>query len=176
MTEPGSPAHLYAETVQLLADGGYAILSSEKRAAPTLSAFVRTPEGRIRSLSRNRGFAGQANRPGDGQVYAAEPGRYDSRTGSVEATVQSFRLFDDQLQIVVTNTNHATAEGGLSFLDYTANGKGYSGSCCGEALPGTTESAMSSFDGAPGGGTAYATFFVSNSGSQKVELAVPALG
>jgi len=176
MTEPGSSAHLYVESVQLLADGRYAILSSEKRASPKLSALVLAPDGQITSLARNGISLEKLIAPGDGQVYTAQPGEYDRWTGSVDATVHSFRLFDGKLQIVVTNTNHASAEGGLSFLDYTANGKGYSGSCCGEALPGTAETAMSSFDGAPGGGTAYATFLVSNSGSMKVELAVPPLG
>lgn len=176
MTEPGSSAHLYAEGVQLLADGRYASLSSEKRAAPKLSAFVLAPDGLIMSLSRNGIPLDKLIAPGDGQVYTAEPGAYDSWTGTVDANVHSFRLFDGELQIVMTNTNHASAKGGLSFTEYTANGKGYSGACCGDALPGTTETSEHGFDGAPGGGTAYGMFFVGGISSQKVELAVPALG
>jgi hypothetical protein len=176
LTEPGSPAHLYAEGVALLADGRYASLSSEKRAAPTLSAFVLAPDGLITSLSRNGVSHDKIIAPGDGHVFTAEPGEYDSWKGSVVATVHSFRLFDGQLQIVMTNTNHATAEGGLSFTDYAANGKGYNGMCCGMALPNTTETSMSGFDGAPGGGTAQGRCYVSGSSNGIIELAVPAIG
>jgi hypothetical protein len=176
MTEPGSLAHLYAEGVALLADGRYASLSSEKRAAPKLSAFVLAPDGLITSLARNGLPLDKTIAPGDGHVFTAEPGHYDSWTGSVDATVHSFRLFDGQLQIVMTNTNHATAEGGLSFTDYAANGKGFSGLCCGNALPNTTETSLSAFDGAPSGGTAQGRFFVSGSANGTIELAVPAIG
>jgi hypothetical protein len=71
MTEPGSTAHLYAEGIQLLADGRYGILSSEKRASPALSAFVLAPDGLITSLSRNGVSLDKLIAPGDGQVYIA---------------------------------------------------------------------------------------------------------
>ena len=94
------------------------------------------------------------------------------------AKIHSFRFLDGQLQILVTNENQTTAQGGLNFSTYTIAGQQYPGSCCNAASPGVTNTEVSEFANVPGGGgTAAATLTVDQSAAgDDIAVDVPALG
>ena len=189
MAVPGSMAYLYADGVALLFQGDPTLYKAIAAPMPgggwdigggiILSDFVVTPEGLIQTFSRNGISVDKLIAPGDGTTYTATPTTdQDNWSGQLQARIHSFRFLDGHLQILVTNENQTTAQGGLTFSTYTVAGQQYPGTCCDAAPPGATKTSLSEFPNvAGGGGTATATVTVDQTGAtDAIKVEVPALG
>lgn len=185
----GTMAYLYADGVAQLFAGDPSLYKAAATpvsgggwdigGGTVLSDFGVTPEGLVQTFSRNGISVDKLVAPGDGTVYTATPTTGDQRwSGQLTAKVHSFRFLDGELQILVTNENQTTAQGGLSFSTYRVAGEQYQGSCCEVALPGVTRTGVWKFPNVPGGGgMAAAGLTVDQSGaSDNIEVDVPALG
>lgn len=186
-TAPGSKAFVYAEGTDLYTHSHPGLVDKQTLSkvsggwqlsdGPRLTDFVLDPaSGLIQSFKRDSVSIDQTVAAGDGQQYVATPSEYDHWTGSVTATIHSFRYFDNSVKIVVTTKNDSNVNAELMFTSYTSGGQQFGQAMGDEALPGITRTSIEEFDGAPAGGKAYGHIWVAGSEAEAPVVDVPAMG
>jgi len=191
LVEPGTIAHTYAEGSILLQEGGQLATSTKPAARKVatgwnvgnnvvLSDFRLSDAGKITSLSRNGIAIDKLVAPGDGTEYILAPtAGYQTWTGSIATKVHSFRIWDNNVAILMTATNNSSGKAQVFFSNYAVGGKQVNEAAgSDQTLPSVTRTTGSFFQNTVGGGKAYGTILASDDGggSQDVVIDVPALG
>ncbi|MGE0308255.1 MAG: hypothetical protein AB7Q27_21140 [Acidimicrobiia bacterium] len=175
---PGSPAFVYYEALVLMTETDPQTVSTTVAngtisfsGGPTLSDFVFDAQGLITDMSRND-VPMSRTVAASGAVFEGQ----DEGQGIV-GTVHSFRMFDGNLQVVVTTVNNSQVEGELSFSDYVSEGREFSNVFSNSVRPTVTSTALNIFEGVPtSGGTLYGFIWADGIGVTEPSLAVPPLG
>lgn len=174
LTVPGSPAYLYTEGTQLLAESTTPAPDPETAtvngdsvsiAGVVFGDFV-VQDGKIADLSRNEKPISGSVAPGDGTVYEA---------GGISGRIHSIRYFDGNLQFLITTTNSGPSKGWVQVTEYAAEGKQYANVFGNELLPVVTSTYMDAFEEAPAGGVGYGIVWVDGTGQKEFQVQVPPL-
>lgn len=196
LTVPGTPLYLYAETAGEIAatnPGQSAPARATKSGSGwnvggsvNLTDFVMDPSGLIADLSRNGVPVSRIVAPGDGTVYTRTATEsYETFTGQVDFTVKAFRLFGDDLQVVIAVDNQSSADAFVGFDSYVANGvqypqgfNAYGADAGAPTKPTVRRTALLVVTGAPSGGLLTAKPVVDSFSSQDsdIRVTVPNLG